>query len=90
MRLILQPLVISIIVIAAIFVQNAGADEKNIVTYPSDKIGKIKQEIEQDEKCEKNTVCNQWAENNMIVCLHVATCIFLTDNQVPYRLVTPR
>jgi hypothetical protein len=50
-------------------IQTASADDEDDYSDAVDKISKLKQEIEQDEKCKGDTACSQWTENNMIVCL---------------------
>jgi len=52
-------------------------------------LGKIKQTIEQNEECEDRSVCKQAAENNLILCPIGSTCVFMTNDFVPYNLATP-
>lgn len=53
-------------------------------------IAKIKQNIEQAEECKDSSVCKQYAENNLILCPIGSTCVFLTNDFIPYNLATPR
>ena len=53
-------------------------------------IAKIKQNIEQAEECKDSSVCKQSAENNLILCPIGSTCVFLTNDFIPYNLATPR
>lgn len=53
-------------------------------------IAKIKQNIEQEEECKDNSVCKQSAENNLILCPIGSTCVFMTNDYVPYSLAIPR
>jgi hypothetical protein len=52
-------------------------------------LAKIKQTIEQSEECEDRSVCKQAAENNLILCPIGSTCVFVTNDFVPYNLATP-
>jgi hypothetical protein len=51
---------------------------------------KMKQTIEQNEECEDKSVCKQAAENNLILCPIGSTCVFMTNDFVPYNLAIPR
>ena len=51
---------------------------------------KIKQNIKQNEECEDGSVCKQAAENTLIMCPIGSTCIFMTNDFVPYNLAIPR
>jgi hypothetical protein len=53
-------------------------------------LAKIKQTIKQNEDCEDGSVCEQAAENNMILCPVGSTCVFMTNDFVPYNLAIPR
>lgn len=58
--------------------------------HPDQSLGKIKQTIEQDEDCEDNSVCKQAAENNLILCPVGSTCVFMTNDFVPFSITVPR
>jgi hypothetical protein len=58
--------------------------------HPDQSLGKIKQTIEQDEDCEDNSVCKQAAENNLILCPVGSTCVFMTNDFVPFKVAVPR
>jgi hypothetical protein len=53
-------------------------------------LGKIKQTIDQDEDCEDSSVCKQAAENNLILCPAGSTCVFMTNDFVPFKVAVPR
>ena len=53
-------------------------------------LAKIKQTIKQNEECKDNSACNQAAENNLILCPTGSTCVFMTNDFVPYNLAIPR
>jgi hypothetical protein len=57
---------------------------------PDESLAKIKQTIKQNEECEDGSVCKQAAENNLIMCPIGSTCIFMTNDFVPYNLAIPR
>ena len=58
--------------------------------HPDQSLGKIKQTIEQDEDCEDSSVCKQAAENNLILCPVGSTCVFMTNDFVPFSITVPR
>jgi hypothetical protein len=58
--------------------------------HPDQSPGKIKQTIEQDEDCEGSSVCRQAAENNLILCPVGSTCVFMTNDFVPFSITVPR
>jgi hypothetical protein len=64
-----QSVLVFLMIAAAFLIQTASADDEDDYSDAVDKISKLKQEIEQDEKCKGDTACSQWTENNMIVCL---------------------
>jgi hypothetical protein len=51
---------------------------------------KVKQTIKQSEECEDGSLCKQAAENNLILCPMGSTCVFMTNDFVPYNLAVPR
>ena len=53
-------------------------------------IAKIKQTIKQNEECKDSSTCKQAAENNLILCPIGSTCVFMTNDFVPYNLAIPR
>ena len=53
-------------------------------------VAKIKQTIKQNEECKDNSACKQAAENNLILCPIGSTCVFMTNDFVPYNLAIPR
>lgn len=53
-------------------------------------LAKIKQTIKQNEECKDGSICKQAAENNLILCPIGSTCVFMTNDFVPYNLATPR
>jgi hypothetical protein len=65
----------------------SGEDDKD----DSDQLlPKIKQTIEQSEECEDGSHCKQAAGNNLIFCPIGSTCVFMTNDYVPYNLAIPR
>ena len=52
-------------------------------------LAKIKQTIKQNEECKDGSICKQAAENNLILCPIGSTCVFMTNDFVPYNLATP-
>jgi hypothetical protein len=66
------------------------AEDDNENDHPDQSLGKIKQTIEQDEDCEDNSVCKQAAENNLILCPVGSTCVFMTNDFVPFGIAVPR
>ena len=50
----------------------------------------IKQTIKQNEECKDRSVCKQAAENKLILCPIGSTCVFMTNDFVPYNLAIPR
>ncbi|MGA7602687.1 MAG: hypothetical protein WB053_10675 [Nitrososphaeraceae archaeon] len=58
--------------------------------HPDQSLGKIKQTIDQDEDCEDSSVCKQAAENNLILCPVGSTCVFMTNDFVPFKVAVPR
>ena len=50
----------------------------------------IKQTIKQNEECKDRSACKQAAENNLILCPIGSTCVFMTNDFVPYNLAIPR
>jgi hypothetical protein len=67
--------------------QIVSAEDDNDDTDQS--VGKLKQNIEQNEECKDTSVCRQSAENNMILCPRGSTCVFMTNDFVPYNLAIP-
>ena len=63
--------------------ENESEDSDQLLT-------KMKQTIEQNEECEDKSVCKQAAENNLILCPIGSTCVFMTNDFVPYNLAIPR
>lgn len=53
-------------------------------------LAKIEQTIKQNEECKDGSICKQAAENNLILCSIGSTCVFMTNDFVPYNLATPR
>lgn len=66
------------------------AEDNNDNDHPDQSLGKIKQTIEQDEDCEDSSVCKQAAENNLILCPVGSTCVFMTNDFVPFSITVPR
>jgi hypothetical protein len=66
------------------------AEDNNDIDHPDQSLGKIKQTIEQDEDCEDSSVCKQAAENNLILCPVGSTCVFMTNDFVPFSITIPR
>jgi hypothetical protein len=66
------------------------AEDDNDKEHPDQSLGKIKQTIEQDEDCEDSSVCKQAAENNLILCPVGSTCVFMTNDFVPFSITVPR
>ena len=66
------------------------AEDDNDNGHPDQSLGKIKQTIEQDEDCEDSSVCKQAAENNLILCPVGSTCVFMTNDFVPFSITVPR
>jgi hypothetical protein len=52
-------------------------------------LAKIKQTIKQNEECKDGSICKQAAENNVLLCPPGSTCVFMTNDFVPYNLATP-
>jgi hypothetical protein len=52
-------------------------------------LAKIKLTIKQNEECKDGSICKQAAENNIILCPIGSTCVFMTNDFVPYNLATP-
>ena len=50
----------------------------------------IKQTIKQNEECKDRSACKQAAENKLILCPIGSTCVFMTNDFVPYNLAIPR
>jgi hypothetical protein len=77
--------------IAATFLsQTRIASGENDDEYTDQLVAKIKQNIEQAEECEDSSVCKQSAENNLILCPIGSTCVFLTNDFIPFSLSIPR
>jgi hypothetical protein len=77
--------------IAATFLsQTRIASGENDDEYTDQLVAKIKQNIEQGEECEDSSVCKQSAENNLILCPIGSTCVFLTNDFIPFSLAIPR
>jgi hypothetical protein len=77
--------------IAATFLsQTRIASGENDDEYTDQLVAKIKQNIEQAEECEDSSVCKQSAENNLILCPIGSTCVFLTNDFIPFSLAIPR
>jgi hypothetical protein len=66
------------------------AEDDNDYDHPDQSLGKIKQTIEQNEDCEDSSVCKQAAENNLILCPVGSTCVFMTNDFVPFSITVPR
>jgi hypothetical protein len=66
------------------------AEDNNDNDQSDQSLGKIKQNIEQDEDCEDSSVCKQAAENNLILCPVGSTCVFMTNDFVPFSITVPR
>jgi hypothetical protein len=66
------------------------AEDNNDNDHPDQSLGKIKQTIEQDEDCDDSSVCKQAAENNLILCPVGSTCVFMTNDFVPFSVTVPR
>jgi hypothetical protein len=66
------------------------AEDNNGNDHPDQSLGKIKQSIEQDEDCEDSSICEQAAENNLILCPVGSTCVFMTNDFVPFSITVPR
>jgi hypothetical protein len=80
-----------IFLICATFVQPSRlASAENDDKDTDQSIGKMKLNIEQNEKCKDSSVCRQSAENNLILCPRGSTCVFMTNDFVPYNLALPK
>ena len=76
---------------SAIFILAPGiASAENDDDDSDQSLAKIKQTIKQNEECEDGSVCEQAAENNLILCPVGSTCVFMTNDFVPYNLAIPR
>jgi hypothetical protein len=62
------------------------AEDNNDNDHPDQSLGKIKQTIKQDEDCENSSA----AENNLILCPVGSTCVFMTNDFVPFSITIPR
>jgi hypothetical protein len=82
--------VVLLFVAATFLLHTRIASGENDDEYTDQLIAKIKQNIEQAEECEDSSVCKQSAENNLILCPIGSTCVFLTNDFIPYNLATPR
>ncbi|HKI08767.1 MAG TPA: hypothetical protein VKA09_10260 [Nitrososphaeraceae archaeon] len=77
-----------LLLICALSIRIATAEDEG---EDSDQLPvKTKQTIKQNEECEDKSVCKQAAENNLILCPIGSTCVFMTNDFVPYNLATPR
>jgi hypothetical protein len=75
----------------AIFMLSPGiASAENDDDDFDQSLAKIKQTIKQNEECEDSSVCEQAAENNLILCPVGSTCVFMTNDFVPYNLALPK
>jgi hypothetical protein len=62
------------------------AEDNNDNDHPDQSLGKIKQTIKQVEDCENSSA----AENNLILCPVGSTCVFMTNDFVPFSITIPR
>jgi hypothetical protein len=77
-------------IVATFLSQTRIASGENDDEYTDQLVAKIKQNIEQAEECEDSSVCKQSAENNLILCPIGSTCVFLTNDFIPFSLAIPR
>ncbi|CAN5486350.1 hypothetical protein BH18THE2_BH18THE2_04310 [soil metagenome] len=77
-------------IMATFLLQTRIASGENDDEDTDKMIAKIKQNIEQAEECKDSSICKQSAENNLILCPIGSTCVFLTNDFIPYSLAIPR
>ncbi|MGI8834067.1 MAG: hypothetical protein ACR2IS_15705 [Nitrososphaeraceae archaeon] len=77
-------------IVATFLLQTRIASGENDDEDTDKMIAKIKQNIEQAEECKDSSICKQSAENNLILCPIGSTCVFLTNDFIPYSLAIPR
>jgi hypothetical protein len=83
-------LLLLLFIVATFLLQTRIASAENDDEDTEQMIAKIKQNIEQAEECEDSSVCKQSAENNLILCPIGSTCVFMTNDFIPYSLAIPR
>ncbi len=78
-----------VLICAAILLSPRIAFAENNEDDSDQLLAKIKQTIKQNEECKDGSICKQAAENNLILCPIGSTCVFMTNDFVPYNLATP-
>jgi hypothetical protein len=92
MKAVPSPLVTTLLIVltCAAFLLSLGiAFAENNENESDQLLAKIKQTIKQNEECKDGSFCKQAAENNLILCPIGSTCVFMTNDFVPYNLATP-
>ena len=83
-------LLLLLFIVATFLLQTRIASAENDDEDTEQMIAKIKQNIEQAEECKDSSICKQSAENNLILCPIGSTCVFMTNDFIPYSLAIPR
>jgi hypothetical protein len=92
MKAVSSPLVTMLLIVltcAAFLLSLRIAFAENDENDSDQLLAKIKQTIKQNEECKDGSICKQAAENNLILCPIGSTCVFMTNDFVPYNLATP-
>lgn len=92
MRAVSSPIVTNLLLAlnCVTFLLSPSAFGENDENDSDQLLAKIEQTIKQNEECKDGSICKQAAENNLILCSIGSTCVFMTNDFVPYNLATPR
>ena len=82
-------MILIVLICAAFLLSLRVAFAENNENESDELLAKIKQTIKQNEECKDGSICKQAAENNLILCPVGSTCVFMTNDFVPYNLATP-